>query len=188
MNSNITLIQTHKLIELSISLSSMDKQHLQHLIKLAQDPALPDFMGWDTYFELSETDRFIEEIACFTLPYSQQSEPVVLGIYVASKNLPIGYAVLKGFNQELGTVEVGVAVLDKAYKNKGQGRLALQRIVRYAVEDLGMKTVAATILASNKYSCNMVNKVGFAVKELMPNSWTMPNGEIVDMLWVEYKS
>lgn len=124
----------------------------------------------------------------FTLPYSQESEPVVLGIYLEPKSLPIGYAVLKGFNQDLKTVEVGVAVLDKTHKNRGQGRLALQRIVRYATEELGMKTVAATILASNHYSRNMVNKVGFVVKELMPKSWTMPNGEVVDMLWVEYQT
>ncbi len=187
MNERIFLEQEHRATGLKIFLASMKESHLKHLIKLAQDPSLLDLMGWDTFFELEETNNFIEAIADYSLPYSRKSQPLVFGVYSNLEDFPVGYAVLKGLNMDLFTAEIGVAIIDKKYRNKGYGRLALKRLVDYAFEELNIKIIGAAILSSNKTSINMCLRVGFAVREIMYESWTMPNGELVDMAWMEIK-
>lgn len=185
MDAKILLKQEYKPIGAKIFLASMENSHIQHLIKLAQDSSLIDLVGWNTFFELHETEQFIEAISDYALPYSRKSQPVVLGVYLDIKDFPIGYVVLKGLNMDLLTSEVGVVILDQKYRKKGYGRLALQRLVIYAFDELNIQTIGAAILFSNKNSINMCKKVGFIVKEIMYKSWPMPNGELADMIVME---
>ncbi|MEO1373871.1 MAG: hypothetical protein AAFW70_06040 [Cyanobacteria bacterium J06635_10] len=60
----------------------MEDSHIKHLIKLAQDPSLPDLVGWNTFFELDETEQFIEAISSYAFPYSRKSQPLVFGVYL----------------------------------------------------------------------------------------------------------
>ena len=101
--------------------------------------------------------------------------------------MPIGYVALKGMNMELFTAEIGIAILDKKYRNKGYGTLALKRAIAYAFDELGIKVIAAAILVSNKTSTKVFKRLGFVVKEIMHDSWLMPNGDLADMLWMELK-
>ncbi|NEO89727.1 MAG: GNAT family N-acetyltransferase [Moorea sp. SIO3G5] len=185
MDNNLLLEQEHKATGLKVFLAFMEDSHIKHLIKLARDPSLSDLMGWNTFFELDETEHFIQEISDYVLSYSRKSQPLVFGVYLDPEELPIGYVVLKGLNMDLLTAEVGVAILDKKYRNKGYGKLALKRVVNYALNDLKIQTIGAAILLSNKSSINMVKNLGFVVREIMYNSWSMPNGDLADMIWME---
>jgi len=185
MKARIILEQKHNATGTTIFLASMEEEHLRHLIKLAQDPDLINLMGWNPFFELDETEEFIEAISCYALPYSQKSQPIVLGMYLEPEESPIGYAVLKGLNMDLLTAEVGLAVLDRKYRTRGYGRLGLKRIVKYAFEELHIKTIGAAILLFNRGSINMCKKTGFVEREIMRNSWTMPDGDLADMMWME---
>lgn len=189
-SDSILLEKTHDRTGIRIFLSLIsaphfDREHLQRLIQLARDPNLVELMGWNPLFEISETQAFIDALACIALPYSIETDPMVFGIYADPEQLPVGYAVLKGLNRELGTAEVGVAVLDPVYRPRGFGRLALDRMVSYAFECLNLQTVGAAILATNQRSINMCRKTGFRLREVMPNSWSMPDGQVVDMVWME---
>ncbi|MGD1809006.1 GNAT family N-acetyltransferase [Dapis sp. BLCC M126] len=132
-----------------------------------------------------DTEQFIEAISDFTLPYSRKSQPLVFGVYLAPESLPIGYVLLKGFNMDLLTAETAVAILDQKYRNKGYGKLALKRVILYAFDELGIKTIGATIILSNKSSINMVKNLGFVATEIKNKSWPMPNGELADMVFME---
>ncbi len=169
-----------------IFLDSMEDAHIQHLIRLAQDPTLADLMGWDTCFEDHETAAFIEAISLFAFPYSRASKPVVFGIYVKPQIQPIGYVVLKGLNMDLFTAEVGIAILDRKYWSQGIGKQSLQLIMNYGVKELRLRTLAAATLVTNKRSVQLFQKLGFKVRETWYRSWPMPNGELADMLWLEW--
>lgn len=184
-NPKTVLEQKHRKTNTTIFLASLSVPHLQHLMNLARDPSLGERMGWSPYFEPDETELFIDAISCIALPYSIQANPAVFGIYPNLEQWPVGYAVLKGINHELGTAEAGIAVLDPDYNTRGFGRLALDRIVRYAFDELHLSAVGAAILATNNQSINMCRKTGFGMREVMPDSWTMPDGRVVDMLWME---
>ncbi|NER01583.1 MAG: GNAT family N-acetyltransferase [Okeania sp. SIO3C4] len=108
-----------------------------------------------------------------------------MGIYLEPECLPIGYVVLKGLNMDLLTAEIGIAILDKKYRNKGYGTLALKRLIIYGFEELHIQTIGAVILVSNNRSINMFKKLGFVVREIMYKSWPMPNGELADMVLME---
>ncbi|NEQ72803.1 MAG: GNAT family N-acetyltransferase [Okeania sp. SIO2C9] len=188
MNEKILLEQEHKPTGFKVFLTSMEDTHIKHLIELAQDQSLIDLMGWNTFFEPDDTEQFIEAISDCTLSYSRKSQPLVFGVYLALESLPIGYVLLKGFNMDLLTAETAVAILDKKYRNKGYGKLALKRVIIYAFDELQIKTIGATILLSNKSSINMVKNLGFVVREIMYKSWPMPNGELADMVLMELKN
>ncbi|MEM8722693.1 MAG: GNAT family N-acetyltransferase [Cyanobacteria bacterium P01_G01_bin.39] len=188
MNQTILLKQEHKATKAKIFLAPMKDSHISHLIKLAQNPSLIDLLGWNTFFELDETEQFIQAISSYAFPYSCKSQPLAFGVYLDPNALPIGYAVLKGLNTELLTTEIGVAIIDQKYGNKGYGKLALKRLVNYAFDELHLKTIGAAILLSNNSSINMCKNLGFIVKEIMYKSWTMPNGELADMILMEIHS
>lgn len=187
MSERVILEQKHNATKTKIFLTSMEEKHIKHLIKLAQDPDLSNLMGWDPFFETNQTKQFIEAISCFALPYSRKSQPIIFGIYLELENFPIGYAVLKGLNMELLTAEVGLAVLERKYRKRGYGRLGLKCIVNYAFNELNIETIGAAILSSNIMSINMCKKIGFFVEKIMPKSWSMPDGSLADMLWMELK-
>ena len=184
--SKTVLIQEHKATKSKIILTQMDENEIRHLIKLAQNPSLVDLMGWDTYFEVNDINEFIEAISENALPFSQQSKPIIFGIFLDVETLPIGYGVLKGLNKDLLTMETGVAILDNKYR-QGYGKLALARMMVYAFNELKIQSINATILASNTPSINMCKNLGFVIKKVMHNSWNMPNGDLVDMLWMELR-
>lgn len=183
MDKSIVLQQEYKRLGLKIFLSPMENSHINHLIDLAQDPDLQDLMGINLSIKPGDTEAFIQTIAAFTFPYSQNSPPLIYGAYLNSESLPIGYGVLKGLNQDLHTAEVGVAVLDNRYRDRGYGRLILNRIAHYAFQELGIHTIGAAILCSNMKSINMCKKTGFVVKKY--DLWPMPNGDLENMALIE---
>jgi RimJ/RimL family protein N-acetyltransferase len=182
------LEQTHPATGSKVFLTFMEESHIRHLIKLVRKPDLIDSIGWNTFLEDDDKEGFIESVSGYSLPYSRKSPPIVFGVYLTQGALPIGYVALKGLNQDLLTAEIGIAILDQKYHNKGYGRLVLKRMITYAFDELQIKTIAAIILATNKQSINMVKRLGFVVKEIMYHSWPMPNGTLADMLWMEITS
>jgi len=78
----------HPVTKTNMTLKVMIEEHLQHIVQLAQDPALISIMGWNTFFEVTETKAFIEAIAEHTFPYSCPSPPIVFGIYLDTEPLP----------------------------------------------------------------------------------------------------
>lgn len=188
IENNIHLEQEHPATGLKFFLASMEEKHIKHLIALAKDSSLIDLLGWNTFFEAGETEQFIQAISSCAFPYSRNSQPVALGIYLAPESFPIGYVVLKGLNRDLFTAEIGIAILDKKHRSKGYGRLALQRFIDYAFNELKIQTIGAVILCSNKKSITMFKKLNFLPNQIMHQSWAMPNGELVDILLMELKS
>lgn len=188
MHKQILLQEEHKATGTKIFLKPMEDSHLKHVIKLAQDSSLIDLVGWNTFFNPDEPEKFIQAISDYTFPNCRTSQPIVFGVYLQAEGLPIGYVVLKGLNMDLLTAEIGVAIFDRKYRNKGPGKLALKRMIDYTAHELGIKTIGAAIVYSNKASINMCKNLGFVEKEIMYKSWEMPNGELADLVLMEWTS
>ncbi|MBZ8181480.1 GNAT family N-acetyltransferase [Oscillatoria salina] len=183
---NIVLEQEYKKLGLKVFLSPLENKQIDYLIRLAQDPNLVDLMGINLAIQPGDIEGFIQTISAYSFPYSRKSKPLIYGVYFNVENLPIGYGVLKGFNQDLLTAEVGIAILDNTYRNRGYGRLVLNRLVAYAFQELGMQKIGAAILSSNMKSINMCKKSGFIVQK--NELWKMPNGELVSMVLLELQA
>ena len=186
MKKRIILTEQDSTTGTTIFLASMSKNHITHLIKHAtHDPTLLESLGWSPCFQPDETEEFIEALSNFVLPYSKKSEPVLFGVYLDLKDFPIGYIALKGINMETRTAEPGQAVFDPKYRAAGIGTLALKRMLQYAFEELQLKIVGGTIVPSNQACLNMCKKLGFVIREPLRNAWTMPDGRVTDLIWVE---
>ncbi|NEQ96345.1 MAG: GNAT family N-acetyltransferase [Cyanothece sp. SIO2G6] len=168
-----------------IYLKPMEKWHISHLIKLAREPGLSGLLGWSPHFEPDETEEFIQAISLFAFPYSLSGEPLAFGIYHFTDTLPIGYAVLKGINWEIGTTEIGISILDGMHRNKGYGTMATRQLIDYTFHALNFQLIGAAVLVSNVASVNLFRKLGFIIKTTMYGSWIMPDGNVEDMLRME---
>jgi RimJ/RimL family protein N-acetyltransferase len=169
-----------------IFLAPLEEFHIKYLIKLTENQNLIKSMGWDARFDPHETEQFIRSVSSCALPYCcKKSQPVVFGIFLKTNNMPIGYSVLKGMNTDIAVAEIGIAIIKTECRGSGYGRLALKSTVEYGFQKINLRTIGATILLSNTVSINMCKRVGFREKEVLPRSWTMPDGEVVDMVWME---
>lgn len=185
MNKVVTLERQHLKGQDEIFIQPMENEHISHLIMLANEPRLSCLLGWSPSFEPHETEEFIQAISLFAFPYSRAGDPLAFGIYHVTQTLPIGYVVLKGINWEIGSAEIGIAILDEIYRNKGYGTLAITQLIDHTFHELDFQLIGAAVLVSNIASVNLFQKLGFVIKTTLYNSWTMADGSVEDMLEME---
>ncbi len=170
------------------TLAALDDVGLRQLIRQATDPALLESMCWSRPFDADDPAQvaaFVEAISLHVLPESKPTPPVLLGIHVPSRPMPIGYVAFKGGNPALGSYEIGVTIVDPAERRRGYGRPAITAAVDYAFGRLGAERLWAAQLSDNHAAINLGRRLGFWVRERLPAAWPMPDGSLADMLWVE---
>ncbi len=98
---------------------------------------------------------------------------------------PIGYVCLKGFTPGCRCVELGIALMNAAYRNGGRGTGALRLAMRYGFEELGLDMVALTVFPENRRAVRAYEKTGFVAGELLPGAWELPDGTRADLRLME---
>jgi RimJ/RimL family protein N-acetyltransferase len=94
---------------------------------------------------------------------------------------------LKGVNYEKAAAELGIAIMDSRYRSGGYGSEALTLAIDYAFNTLHVSLVGLTVFPSNIRAIRAYKKVGFEKVNILQKAWTMPNGEQVDMLLMEFR-
>jgi len=167
-----------------VYLSSLEDTHLRRYLELSHDPDLVDTMGWEP-FQADDKERFLRVALVLTLPYCGDGPPVIFSIVSAGDDTPIGYVCLKGINKMNSSVELGIAVMEPEYRSQGYGTAALKLALDYAFQEMGVSRVGLTVFPSNTRAIRAYEKTGFRRKEVLNNSWLMPDGEYADMLLME---
>jgi RimJ/RimL family protein N-acetyltransferase len=90
-----------------------------------------------------------------------------------------GIGLVPGTDIERCSAEVGYW-LGETYWGRGIATAALQRICRYAFEDLGLRRVFATPILWNPGSFRVLEKAGFEKEGLMRNA-CIKDGNLMDM-------
>jgi RimJ/RimL family protein N-acetyltransferase len=152
-------------------------------MSLSDDPELITSMGWKP-FRPNEKDRFIDFTKVLTLPNLKDIESIVFSITSVNNNKAIGYVSIKGISREEGRAEVGIAIMDKKYREKGYGTEALKQAIDYAFNELGLTSLGLTVIPSNKRAIQAYERAGFR-KTGLTVAWLLPSGESVDMLVME---
>jgi RimJ/RimL family protein N-acetyltransferase len=155
-------------------------------MNLSGDPELIDTMGWHP-FKNDEKERFLTAIETLTLPYCGNGQPITFSIITTKGDFPIGYVTLKGVNYEKAAAELGIAIMDSRYRSGGYGSEALTLAIDYAFNTLHVSLVGLTVFPSNIRAIRAYKKVGFEKVNILQKAWTMPNGEQVDMLLMEFR-
>ena len=123
--------------ETRVHLTPLKDEHIDHYMSLTSDPDLVATMGWKP-FGPDEKDRFIQFMQVLTLPNLDCGRSIVLSIISASDDKPVGYVSIKGIDEREACAEVGIAIMETAYRGQGYVTEALRQAVNYACHQLGL--------------------------------------------------
>ncbi len=89
------------------------------------------------------------------------NEMIMFGIHDASNDRLIGSIELLDFSWSSGDAEVGIGIGESAYQGKGYGTEAMQILLRYAFEELGLHRVSLSVFEYNTRGIRSYEKAGF---------------------------
>lgn len=164
-----------------ISLRPLSDEDIERYISLSDDPELIDTMGW-TPFLLHEKERFRLFTEVISVPGLTGKKSAVFSIICSKDQKSIGYVSVKGISKDNSKAEVGIAIIDKDYRNRGYGTAALRQAAIYAFTELRIKTLYLTVFPSNTRAIRSYEKLGFHKVELLKNAWVMPSGDCADII------
>ena len=165
-----------------IILTNFNDDHITRYLSLSDDPELIATMGWKP-FRSDEKERFRHTVELLSVPYCTKSKVIIFSIVSTAANKAIGFVSIKGINEAKSFAEIGIAIMDREYRNLGYGTEALRRVVDYAFNELGLTLLGLTVFPSNERAIAVYEKVGFRKKEFLKDSWLLPSGAYAD-LWL----
>ena len=168
----------------NVRLSTLEKEHISRYMQFSDNLDLIDTMRW-LPFSVGEEERFLQTVQVVTLPYCGNGQPIIFSIISTEEDKPVGFVCLKGMNESNSSIELGIAIMEKEYRNHGLGTEALNLAINYVFKRLGLLKVGLTVFPSNVRAIKAYEKAGFRTKELLEKSWLMPTGEYVDMLFMQ---
>ena len=118
-------------------------------------------MDPDLYIDPSQFQPYVysPENSDATVERYQKMGRVYLAVMLNDE--PIGEVVLKNLNREQMHCTLGISMRSDEFKNKGYGTRAEILALQYAFGELGMETVFADAIKTNRRSQHVLKKVGF---------------------------
>lgn len=105
---------------------------------------------------------------------------VHLGIFYQGK--PVGSFQLKRIDPDKKTCEFGIILQNDQVKNKGIGTKAIAAGMKIARNQYGVETIIGDTMGRNHRMIHVFEKLGFKLKEIIKNSYELPDGQKEDML------
>lgn len=85
----------------------------------------------------------------------------------------VGQITLTGIDHARGLCSVTMGIARREQRSRGSGTQALQMVLRYAFNSLGLQTVTTETLSSNRAAIRVLEKVGFRLtgteKRVLPD-------------------
>jgi len=80
---------------------------------------------------------------------------------VFCEDILVGQAYFKHIDYDTKTAEAAIALVDDSAKGKGVGTMAIELLVSYGFEKLGLEKIIATAVSRNTRSQHILQKLGF---------------------------
>ena len=138
----------------NIILTPMTKELAHRFYKeFVPDPDLfRDQAQWKPFIY---TEEFVDE----RIARYESLGRIYMAVMLEDK--PIGEIVLKQIDRDKKCCTMGISLINDSFKNKGYGTAAEKMILKYAFEQMEMRTVYADSLLTNLRSQHVLQKVGF---------------------------
>lgn len=163
------VLETKRLILKEIC--SVDAQHLYEIL------CDPEVAKYDYLYPVDT----VEKAGLFIKKYHSEltsGEEITWGLYLKTLGKLIGTCCLGSFDQETLRAEVGYALL-RCEWNKGYGTEAVDKIVDFGFEFMGLNRIEATITPGNEGSVRLLEKANFQKEGLIRQS-DLIKGQLVD--------
>ena len=105
---------------------------------------------------------------------------VHLGIFLDDE--PVGSFQLKRIDPEKKRCEFGIILRDDSVKDRGIGTEAIRLGIRLAKEKYQVSAVLGDTMGRNKRMIRVFEKLGFELKEIIPNAFERSDGSREDRL------
>lgn len=151
----------------------------QIIVDAIDDKDTIEFM--DAVPTMKYTEENAEMFMNFLRYTSESLEELELGIFDNETKKFIGMCTLENINREHQVCELGYW-LSKAYVGNGYMTECVKAILKYAKNELKMKSVNAFVMTNHKRSISLLERIGFIKKEVLPND-TENKGKEVDRYW-----
>jgi len=143
-----SVIQTERLI-----IRCLDSNDAGHLFRLRSDQEYAELFGWKPYTSIEQAYERIRRIRDDSSCYAFSVVPKTVGN-------AIGGVCLWNIDYENKIAEIGYD-LEKEHRGKGYALEACCAVVRFAFDELKMKTVTAFPRVTNRPSITLLQKLGF---------------------------
>lgn len=133
-----------------VSLREMDRQMCHEFYReFENDPAVGHYYAF--HYDPAWADAY----------FDRNQVPDRLLFAIMKDGSIIGECKLKDIDYENHTCRMGIHLQNDAVKEKGYGTRAEQLMLRYAFDQMGMRTVFADAVLGNTRSRHVLEKVGF---------------------------
>ena len=137
------------------------------LRELTEKDATMKYCSWlndpETNKFLETKNATIESLRKYIQERRVDDNCLFLGIFSKETKSHIGNIKLEPIDFESEKATLGVLIGDKGYWGKGIGTEAVQLLVVYAFEDLGLKRIELGVISGNKVAISCYQKAGFKI-------------------------
>ncbi len=139
-----------------VYLRALEKKDLDFLYQLENDTENWEISGTQTPYSKDVLQLYLDNAHLDIYEVKQ------LRLVICSQDhQSIGLIDLFEFEPYHQRVGLGIIIQDTEMRNKGIGKEAIQLVIEYAFQTLGVKQVYANILEENKPSLHLFEKLGF---------------------------
>ena len=110
---------------------------------------------------MSDTEHHYDYDICEKIYWDKMADATRKYFTIVHDGKVVGYIYLKHINWDEKSSEFGIALVDDSVKGKGYGTKAINLIVEYAFDTLGLETMVASSVLRNTRSQHVLEKVGF---------------------------
>ena len=144
------------------------------LFAIHSHPQVMRYWSYPAWTELAQAEQKIADIQ----RQRREEDILIWAIADATSDLLIGSSAVFYLNLEQGRAEIGYS-LHPDWQGRGLASEALQLVLGYAFDNLGLRRIEADIDPRNLPSCRLVERLGFVREGLLRERWHV-NGEICD--------
>ena len=144
------------------------------LFAIHGDARVMRYWSYPAWTELAQAEQKIADIQ----RQRREEDILIWAIADATSDLLIGSSAVFYLNLEQGRAEIGYS-LHPDWQGHGLASEALQLVLGYAFNNLGLRRIEADIDPRNLPSCRLVERLGFVREGLLRERWHV-NGELCD--------
>jgi RimJ/RimL family protein N-acetyltransferase len=162
-----------------LTLRNLKEEDVQsNYLKWLVDPEVNRFL--EVRFEKNQS---LEKIRGFVKSINDSKNDLLLGLFEREGGCHIGNIRLGPCVKEHARSPIGYLIGEKKYWGKGYATEAIQRVVRYGFESLGLEKVTAGCYENNLGSSKALEKCGFTLEGRMPRSVIFDNQRIASLMF-----
>lgn len=168
----------------TVYLRAIETEDYKTTYQWRNDDEISSMVGGQKYFvSLEKEKKWVESIM-------GDNSSIRLMVCLKESNKPIGMVTLADVNYINRSAHSHILIGDKAEWGKGYGTIALQQLLTYAFEEMGLHRIEAMVLETNIGSVKMHKKCGYSEegikREAVYKNGRYHNQLIMSVLYGDY--